>query len=126
MTNPTLYHDIAEHFRRLDGVSPLTLYEFTLPTKTNAGHPYNAEIADFLQTALNYANGYTDCGIVSGAWRNGTGPVYETNRLIRVACKPEIGDRLIQALPQFFPDQQAFLVSYIGVATIYDAKTLTA
>lgn len=98
----------------------MRLFQFLLPLFTNGGQGNAEQIAEWRREALSIAGGYTDNGIVVGAWQDEKGAEYlDKMQNIHVALKTDADyARLLKRTADLFSDQQAFFVGLIGTANI--------
>lgn len=106
-------------------MTKLNLYQFNLPTNTNAGLSYERARSDWAAEALKLAGGYTLApGFALGFWK-GSGPrVYkDTVAVYQVACDTVILAALKVAFWRLFPDQEALFCADLGPAYLEDRPT---
>ncbi len=97
----------------------INLYQFNLPTNTNAGLTYGPARTSWEAEALKLAGGYTLApGFASGVWKGESRVYKETIAVYQVACEPRVGAALEDAFWRLFPDQEALFVADLGPASI--------
>lgn len=97
------------------------LYQFNIPTNTNAGLSYELARKSWAAEALTLAGGYTLLpGFAEGFWKGEGSPrVYkDTMAIYHVACDPVVLKALKVAFWRLFPDQEALFLADLGPAYI--------
>lgn len=98
------------------------LYQFNLPTHTNAGRSYEHARKSWAAQALALAGGYTALPFARGLYASETQTYDETIAAYQVACDPAVATELLADAFLFFPDQEAFAVFDLGEASIINRK----
>jgi len=101
----------------------LNLYQFNLPTNTNAGLSYEKARNDWAAKALELAGGYTLLpGFALGFWKAPGSPrIYkDTIAVYQVACVSRVAGLLLAEFWKLFPDQEAAFMADLGPASIID------
>lgn len=104
----------------------MNVYQFALPTKTNAGGSYERQLLIWEELALD-RGGYTVLGDRVGAWRdtNADGKVYrKVMRWYEVALDGAGFRDMVEHAQELFPDQKSFYIASGNEATFWAGKGL--
>lgn len=97
----------------------MKLYQFTLPTHTNAGLSYELARKRWEQHAIAAAGGITRApGFAEGVWRDQGREYKETVALYTVACEVSTFKLLLAHAFECFPDQLAIFTVELGEAYV--------
>ena len=99
----------------------MRLYQFNLPTHTNAGRNTEAARRSWAGEALAKAGGYTELPRARGVFRGVHQDYDEGVIAYQVACEPDVAQALLADAFLFFPDQEALFVVDLGAAFIVAA-----
>lgn len=104
----------------------MKLYQFNIPTNTNAGLSYELARKSWEKVALEAAGGFTLApGFSTGVWTGEARTYRETMAIYTVACEPPVRAILEGAFWRLFPDQEAMFVADLGPAYITSRPTAT-
>lgn len=105
----------------------MKLYQFTLPTHTNAGLSYEGARKRWEAHAIAAAGGITKPqGFSEGVWRDGGREYKETVALYSVACEPATFKLLLAHAFECFPDQLAIFTVELGSANVNERPLVAA
>lgn len=105
----------------------MKLYQFTLPTHTNAGLSYELARKRWEAHAIAAAGGITKApGFSEGVWRSGGRDYRETVALYTVACEPATFKLLLAHAFDMFPDQLAIFTVELGNANVNERPLAAA
>jgi len=96
----------------------MRLYQFNLPTHTNAARNTESARKSWSLEALNKAGGYTEQPRARGLWRGEDRDYDEGVIAYQVACLPAVAQELLDAAFLFYPDQEAIFVADLGPVRI--------
>lgn len=99
----------------------MKLFEFLLPTHTNAGRSYEQARKKWEQAAVTLCGGITVMPTAHGRWRGPDGRDYNEAMVpYRVATVDALKDILLANAMEMFPDQLSIFVATLGEALIRD------
>lgn len=98
----------------------MKLYQFNLPTHTNAGLSYEAARKRWERHAIAAAGGLTRAfGFADGVWVDGDRKYLETIAVYQITCEVSTFKLILAHAFECFPDQLAIFTAELGTATIH-------